>query len=340
MVIAVTESNNVYALNATNGTALWQQNVGVPVPLSSLPCGDINPLGITGTPIVDLASHRLFLDAMTTPDNGKTKEHLIFALNVDTGAIEPGWPVNVNATAHSDNLSFDSTVQNERGALGIVNGRVYVPYGGHAGDCGSYHGWLVGVALDNPADVMAWATPARGGGSWGVSGVASDGVNPFIATGNTFGASSWAGGEAILRFQSGPVFSAQAVDYWAPTNWVALDNGDTDLGGSGPLLVDVPAAAVTARCIPWKGWECLSLESHQPERRQSAFGKGARLGQPHHPGRGQLSNTRWNFRRLECCQSDCCLSNHRLDPAHDYQCLVGQRWRTRIPVHHLHRRNQ
>src|SRR6476619_4203491 len=33
MVIAVTESNNVYALNATTGTVIWQRNLGVPVSL-------------------------------------------------------------------------------------------------------------------------------------------------------------------------------------------------------------------------------------------------------------------------------------------------------------------
>src|SRR5215510_3968411 len=38
MVIAVTESNNVYALNAATGTVIWQVNLGAPVPLSHLGC--------------------------------------------------------------------------------------------------------------------------------------------------------------------------------------------------------------------------------------------------------------------------------------------------------------
>src|SRR5262245_53153550 len=83
MIIAVTESNNVYALNATTGTIIWQQNVGAPVPLSHLGCGNIDPVGITSTPVVDLASRALFIDAFTTPDGGATKKHLIFSLNVD-----------------------------------------------------------------------------------------------------------------------------------------------------------------------------------------------------------------------------------------------------------------
>jgi PQQ enzyme-like repeat protein len=242
MIIAVTESNNVYALDAANGSVIWQDNVGAPVPLSSMPCGDIDTYGITGTPIVDLPSRTLFFDAMTTPDNGVTKQHLIFALNVDTGTTNSGWPVNVNAAAKSGATDFTSATQNDRGALAIVSNIVYVPYGGLYGDCGTYHGWIVGVPLNNPSNVLAWATTANGGGSWGVGGIASDGFNPYIATGNTFDAGTWSGGEAIIRLQTGPVFSGLTNDYWAPTNWVTLDNDDLDLGGSGPVLVNVPGA--------------------------------------------------------------------------------------------------
>lgn len=246
MVIVVTESNNVYALNATTGNIIWQRNVGAPS-TAGQPCGNINPLGITGTPIVDLASRSLFFDAMTTPDNNATKRHLIFSLNVDTGAINAGWPVSVEGLT-SGGVAFSSIVQNERGALGIVGDRVYVPYGGHFGDCGAYHGWLVGVKISNPADVIGWATRATGGsategGSWAVGGVASDGINPFIATGNTTGTGgTWRGGEAIIKLQPGPTFSNATTDYWAPTNWLTLDNGDVDLGGTGALMVDVPGA--------------------------------------------------------------------------------------------------
>jgi hypothetical protein len=62
-VIVVTESNNVYALDAITGTVIWQRNVGAPV-ISGLPCGNISPLGITGTPVVHLGSRSLFFDAM------------------------------------------------------------------------------------------------------------------------------------------------------------------------------------------------------------------------------------------------------------------------------------
>src|SRR4029453_5065560 len=170
MIIAVTEANNVYALNATIGTVIWQRNVGVPVPLSRLGCGNIAPVGITSTPVVDLASRALFVDAYTTPDGGATKKHLIFSLNVDTGATNAGWPVDVNTAPHLHNLAFDFAGQGDRGALALVGGRVYVAYSAYVGDCGNYHGWVIGVEINNPSNVMAWATTAIGGGFWGPGG--------------------------------------------------------------------------------------------------------------------------------------------------------------------------
>jgi len=241
IIIAVTESNNVYALNATTGAVIWQRtDLGPPV-TSGLPCGNINPTGITGTPVVDLASRRLFLDALI---DGPTKKHFIFSLNVDTGATTPGgWPVDVNATATYNGMNFVSLAQEERGALALVNGIVYVSYSGYLGDCGNYHGWVVGVNINSPSTVVAWATTAVGGGIWGHGGVASDGTNMFVVTGNTFNTGgNWMGGEAIIRLQAGPTWSGQPTDYWVPTNWLSLDSSDTDLGGVSATVIDVPGA--------------------------------------------------------------------------------------------------
>src|SRR6266566_5489202 len=238
-VIVATESNNVYALDAVTGTVIWQRNVGPPV-TSGLPCGNISPLGITGTPVVDLGSRSLFFDAMV---DGVTKKHFIYSLNVDTGATNAGWPVDVNATASYNGIPFVSLAQENRGALALVNGIVYNSYSGYLGDCGNYHGWVVGVDINNPSNVHGWATTAIGGGIWGHGGVASDGINMFVVTGNTFNTGGvWSGGEAIIRLQAGPVWSGQPTDYWAPTNWLSLDNSDTDLGGVSATVIDVPDA--------------------------------------------------------------------------------------------------
>jgi PQQ enzyme repeat. len=242
MIIVATESNNVYALDASNGTIIWQRNVGEPVSADDLICTKFDPMGITGTPVVDLASRALFLDAMITPDGGTTKKHLILSLNVDTGDINPGWPVDVE-TATYNGIQFDASIQQQRPALGIVGGILYVGYGSMR-DCSPYHGWLIGVPIDNPAGMMAWAaaTKTHGGAIWGVGGIASDGKNPFVTTGNTFSPPDWEGGHAVIRFLPGPIFSGSSADYWAPENWFNLDNLELDLGSSGPLLVDVPGA--------------------------------------------------------------------------------------------------
>ena len=104
MVIEVTELNNVYALDATTGLPIWSRtDIGPPVPTT--PCGGFNPTGITGTPVVDLASRRLFFDALI---NGSPTKHFVYSLDVDTGVTTPGWPVDVNATASYNGINFVS----------------------------------------------------------------------------------------------------------------------------------------------------------------------------------------------------------------------------------------
>jgi hypothetical protein len=169
-------------------------------------------------------------------------KHLIFSLNVDTGGLNPGWPVDVNSTAQFGTVHFVSLAQGERGALAVIGTNLYVPFGGLYGDCGTYYGWVLGIPLNGPATVMAWATTAKQGGIWGVSGVASDGVDPFVATGNADEPSGWAGGDGVFHLQPNLVLTNGISDYWAPTNWLSLDTGDLDLGSSGVLLVDVPGA--------------------------------------------------------------------------------------------------
>ncbi|HET6887726.1 MAG TPA: PQQ-binding-like beta-propeller repeat protein, partial [Candidatus Udaeobacter sp.] len=83
-IIIATNSNNVYALDAVNGTIIWQRNVGAPVPANDIFCTEVGSAGIISTPVVDLASRALFLGALTTPDGGTTLKHYIISLNVDT----------------------------------------------------------------------------------------------------------------------------------------------------------------------------------------------------------------------------------------------------------------
>jgi hypothetical protein len=151
----------------------------------------------------------------------------------------PGWPVDI-----ADSLKgkdFAPREQNQRGALAILGGTLYVPFGGHTGDCGRYHGFVVGISLSDPRTVTSWATRARGGGIWAPGGVSTDGKSLFVATGNTFDARVWSDGEAVIRLAPDLHRSDDKKDFFTPSDWQALDARDADLGGTNPLPLDVPA---------------------------------------------------------------------------------------------------
>lgn len=240
-VFVATEQNQVLALDASTGATLWQVTLGTPAPLSSLPCGDIDPLGVTGTPIIDPVAHTLYLDAMMSADGGATNKHWIFALSTDDGSTLLGWPVDVQAALATRGLTFNTQNQNQRGALALLGDSLYVPYGGHYGDCGDYHGWVVGIKTATPTSVTAWSTGAAKGGVWAPGGIATDGTSLYFGSGNTEGATTWAAGDAILKLPPSLIFSNSTDDFFTPPNWQALDAADQDLGSAGPALIDIPS---------------------------------------------------------------------------------------------------
>lgn len=237
-VVIATEGDTVYALDAASGKTLWRQALGKPVPRSALPCGNIDPLGITGTPVIDPRGQALYLDAMMLGQNG-APEHAIFGLALKDGAVLPGWPVDVGSAVSG----FTPRNQNQRAALALLDDSVYVGFGGHFGDCASYHGWVVGAKLAAPHRVTSWHTEAQAGAVWAPGGIASDGTALYVATGNTMDARQWSGGEAVIRLPPDLRFADDAKDYFAPADWRAMDERDADLGGVAPALIDVPGAA-------------------------------------------------------------------------------------------------
>jgi hypothetical protein len=159
LVIVATEQNHVYAFDASaGGKPVWDKSLGTPLPKSRLAtlragCGNIDPLGVTGTPVIDAATRTIYLDAMTIASANATAQHQVFALDASTGAIKSGWPVDLNSTVMSGSTTFDSLAENQRGALILLGGKVFVPFGGHIGDCGVYHGWIVGISTSDPTQV-------------------------------------------------------------------------------------------------------------------------------------------------------------------------------------------
>jgi outer membrane protein assembly factor BamB len=240
LLLVATETNRTYALDARSGTVVWQRSLGAPAESRDLPCGDINPLGVTGTPVIDARSETVFLDAMVHDAAGP--RHKVFALSLKDGTLRAGWPVDVAERLRATGESFDAAIHNERGALAILDDRLYVPYGGHFGDCRNYHGWVVGLSLRDPPQIVHWATRARGGGIWAPGGVVSDGAAIYVTTGNTIGAEAWGDGEAVIRLGLDLKFSRSPSDFFAPADWSALDNADLDLGATNPALLDVVGA--------------------------------------------------------------------------------------------------
>ncbi len=234
LLLVATEQNLIYALDAATGAVVWKTPLGAPVPRAALPCGNIDPLGITGTPVIDERAQTLYVAALTNAQDGP--RHQLFALALKDGAILSGWPIDVEAA------TFHSTVQNQRSALTILRDTLYVPYGGHFGDCGDYHGWVVGVSLQPPHAARAWTTRARGGGIWAPGGVVLDGRSLYAVTGNTFGARTWADGEAVIRLGLDLSFSGRPQDFFAPSDWQELDSTDSDLGGTNALPLSLPDA--------------------------------------------------------------------------------------------------
>jgi hypothetical protein len=232
-LIVATESNTVVALDAATGSTIWSRSLGRPVPLTAQPCGNINPLGITGTPAIDMGRAAVYLDAVVG-DGGV--HHLLFALSLEDGTVLDGWPIDVAQATTQDFIARD---QNQRGALLIKDQALYVPYGGHYGDCDSYRGWVVGVSLADPSQVFTWRTRGQGGGIWAPGGIVGDGQSLYVATGNTEGATQWSDGEAVFRLAP-DLDHLLATDYFAARNWQQLDTQDLDLGGTNPTMLDVP----------------------------------------------------------------------------------------------------
>jgi hypothetical protein len=247
LLLVATENDVVDALDAQTGRLVWRRLLGQAPTLARLPCGNIDPLGITGTPAIDASRRAIYVDAMVLTKGAP--QHLVFGLSLKNGQVLPGFPVNVAEALASEGLRFIAKDQNQRGALLIAHNTLYVPYGGHFGDCGNYHGWVVGLSLDNVHHLVAWSTGAAGGGIWAPGGVVSDRNSLFVTTGNTFDTTQWEGGEAVIRLGFDLKPPKNTSDYFAPSNWRRLDRQDADLGGTAAVPLDLKGSSANTHLM-------------------------------------------------------------------------------------------
>ncbi|MGB8646959.1 MAG: PQQ-binding-like beta-propeller repeat protein [Anaerolineae bacterium] len=222
-MVAVTEGDSLYSLNAATGQTEWRTNIGQPVPRSSLPCGNIDPLGITGTSVYDPASGLVFAVAEVSGP-----AHVLVGLDLKTGAVRVRRsvdPQGMNPLAHQ-----------QRAGLTLWQGYVYIAFGGLYGDCGDYHGWVVASRTDGTGALLSYQVPTgREGGIWAAAGPTIDASgNLYVSVGNgSEVAGNWDKSDSVLRFLP----SLQLQDGFAPDQWRQDNLADADLGSLSPALL-------------------------------------------------------------------------------------------------------
>ena len=225
-VIAATENDSIYALSRSTGKVIWRTNVGTPVPQQDLHgCGDIFPLGITGTPIYDASNGLVYAVAEITGYH-----HMLVALDVATGAVELQRYLDVPRTTNQP--AYDQ----QRPGLAIDDGRVYATFGGLAGDCGPYQGNVVSAPLTGNGPLIGWHTPtSREGAIWAPGGpVVGPNGDLWVAIGNGAAESGdpYDGSDSVTELTP----AMRRVAYFAPSTWAADNASDLDLGSTQPVL--------------------------------------------------------------------------------------------------------
>jgi outer membrane protein assembly factor BamB len=226
-LIVATENNTVYALDANSGAQRWKKHLRTPVRRATLPCGNIDPLGITGTPTYDTATRRVFV-VTESPDPTTVARHEIFGLDVTTGSVGMNRPIEVPGT--------DPKAEQQRAALANDGkGNIFVAFGGLAGDCANYRGAVISLKANGARGAKAYVVPtAREAGIWAAGGPV---VGPhgfvYVSVGN--GAST-----------SAPYDYSDSVtalwpdmrrhDIFAPSTWAPDNASDLDLGSLSPVL--------------------------------------------------------------------------------------------------------
>ena len=237
LTIVATENDSVYAFDA-GYRQVWRQHLGKPSPQSERQCGNIDPLGITGTPIADPATGRILVVA----ELGRQVRHVLYALDLASGAV--AWQRSVDLPGVS------ARDMQQRGALAIAHGRVWVSYGGQAGDCGDYKGRVVGVRLDGTGDPVAYTVPTRReGGIWNPAGPTVDHAgNLLVVSGNgaAFPGEAYDYSNSVMELDG----NARMIDSFAPADWAARNPGDVDLGSVGVAVVGDRWAVVGGKSGP------------------------------------------------------------------------------------------
>jgi len=257
VLYVATEHGSVFAFDAGSvGTPLWTTSTQLPgeVPSDDRNCGQVSPeIGITSTPVIDRSLGAIYVVAVSKDPAGKYF-HRLHALDLTTGKELFGGPTTVTATypgsgAGSSNgtLVFDPSQYNERPGLLEIGGTIYTTWGSHC-DIGPYTSWVISYSADTLKQISVLNLVPNGseGGIWmaGTAPAADGAGNIYLINGNgtfdtTLNASRFPAqgdcGNCFAKISSGSPLSL--LDYFTPSNTVALSNADADFGSGGPLLL-------------------------------------------------------------------------------------------------------
>jgi outer membrane protein assembly factor BamB len=237
LTIVATENDSVYAFDSSY-RQVWKRSLGSPSPAEERQCGDIDPLGITGTPIYDAATNHVFVVA----EHGGAVRHELYALDITSGAVAWSRSVDLPGVSARD--------MQQRGALAITKGKVWVSYGAQAGDCGDYKGRVVGVRLDGTGEPVFYSPPTeRGGGVWNPMGPTVDARGNLLvvsANGAAFPGDAYDHTNTVLELDG----DAKLVDSFAPKDWAENNEGDVGLGSQGVALVGTRWAVLGGKSGP------------------------------------------------------------------------------------------
>ena len=254
VLFVATAHDSVYAFDADTGAQLWQKSLGTAV--SSSVIGTVNILvevGIISTPVIDPGTHTLYVVAKTYENSVQIfRLHALDILN--QGAEKLGGPIQIAAQYNGSGIpndgaghvQFVAAQHNQRAALTLVNGVVYVAFASHE-DKDPYHGWVLAYSAANLQQLATYNTTPNGGegGIWmsGQGLVADSNNNVYCLTGNSAQATENSVGdygESFLKLGlSGNALSV--LDYFKAHNYDALNAIDLDLGSGG--LVAIPGTA-------------------------------------------------------------------------------------------------
>ena len=269
-LIVATEGDKVFGLNARTGHVRWQRSLGTPQPLSGLPCGNIDPLGVTGTPAYDPTTGSVFVVAETLGGH-----HTLWALSAATGTKR--WHRTLDVLPDRNRKA-----EQERSALLVEHGRVLVSFGGLAGDCDNSVGYVTSTSVTGSGRTFHYAVPtAREAGMWAPPGpVLGANGDVYVASGN--GAElhgRWDKSDSVTELAGNRL---QRVSIFAPATWRQDNVEDRDLGSTSPL----PVPAVHRIVIVGKRGVVYLLREHfagvgsevASHTGCAAWGGGARRG--------------------------------------------------------------